>query len=124
MSYATIEDVEAGFRLLNSDERDMCSALIKEAGLLIDAVAVKSEDNIKNVVTCRMIRRAIGNGNVESVPMGATQGSVSALGYSQSWTMSNGSSGELYLSKLEKQMLGVGNKIGSYSPVEELVAND
>ncbi len=53
--------------------------------------------------------------------MGATQGSQSALGYSQSWTISGGASGELYLSKLEKQLLGCGNKIGSYSPVQELV---
>jgi hypothetical protein len=26
----------------------------------------------------------------------------------------------MYLSKMDKQLLGYGNKIGSYSPVEEL----
>ena len=46
---------------------------------------------------------------------------MSALGYSQSWTISNGSTGELYLSKAEKALLGGGNSIGSYSPVEECV---
>ena len=51
--------------------------------------------------------------------MGATQGSMSALGYTQSWTMgSNGSTGELYLSKLEKKLLGIGDRIGSRSPLE------
>lgn len=123
MAYATIEEVEAGFRTFNSDERNMCSALINEAELLIDSIASKAKENVKKVVTCRMVRRAIGNGNIESVPMGATQGAVSALGYSQSWTMSNGTTGELYLSKLEKQMLGVNNKIGAYSPIEELIQN-
>lgn len=34
--------------------------------------------------------------------------------------MSGGSAGELYLSKLEKKLLGVGNRIGSHSPVEDL----
>ena len=54
--------------------------------------------------------------------MGATQGSLSALGYSQSWTMgSGGSAGELYIGKTDRQLLGLGNAIGSYSPVQELV---
>jgi hypothetical protein len=52
---------------------------------------------------------------------------MSALGYSQSWTLSGGATGELYLSKLEKSMLGlgtIGNSIGSYSPVQELARRD
>lgn len=56
-----------------------------------------------------------------SYPTGASQGSASALGYTQSWTMSGGSVGELYLSKPEKRLLGVGNRIGARSPVEDLV---
>jgi len=56
------------------------------------------------------------------VPMGATQGSMSGLGYSQSWTIGGGgSTGELYISKADRLLLGVGNTIGSYSPVQELV---
>ena len=47
-------------------------------------------------------------------------GTATALGYSQSWTMGSGSSGELYLSKLEKKLLGVGSKIGARSPLEDL----
>ena len=34
--------------------------------------------------------------------------------------MSGGSAGEMYLSKLEKKLLGVGSKIGAASPVEVL----
>ncbi len=53
--------------------------------------------------------------------MGATQGSMSGLGYSQSWTISSGgSTGELYLSKTDKSLLGTNKSIGSYSPVQEL----
>jgi hypothetical protein len=66
----------------------------------------------------------MGDGEDAGVPIGATQGSMSGLGYSQSWTLSNGSTGEMYLSKLDKQLLGYGNKIGSYSPVEELVVSE
>ena len=54
--------------------------------------------------------------------MGASQGSMSALGYSQSWTIgSGGSTGELYLAKTDKILLGMGNQIGAYSPAEWLV---
>ena len=63
----------------------------------------------------------MGDGTDYDIPVGATQGSMSGLGYSQSWTISNGSTGELYLAKLEKELLGRGNAIGSYSPIEELV---
>jgi hypothetical protein len=47
---------------------------------------------------------------------------MSALGYSQSWTMgATGSTGELYLNRMDKKLLGAGNAIGSYSPIQELV---
>lgn len=115
--------VQAGFRELDSDDLARCEALLAEAGAIIDGIAPDARDEAKQVVSCRMVRRAIGDtGGDQAFPLGATQGSVSALGYSQSWAMSSGSAGELYLSKLEKQLLGVGNKIGAYSPVEGLVS--
>lgn len=121
--YATVAAVQAGFRELDSDDLARCEALLEEAGAIIDSIAPDAGEEAKQVVSCRMVRRAIGDGGGDpAFPLGATQGSVSALGYSQSWAMSSGSAGELYLSRLEKQLLGVGNKIGAYSPVEGLVS--
>lgn len=119
-AYATVDDVESGFRTLDEDEQTRCSALIEEAAVIIDSYNSEASDEVKKVVTCRMVRRAIGDSDTTTVPIGATQGSISAMGYSQSWTVGTGSAGELYLSKLEKHLLGLGDKIGSYSPVEEL----
>ena len=65
-----------------------------------------------------MVMRAIGGGEDTQVPIGATHGTVSALGYSQTWAMSSGTSGELYLSKLDKKLLKTGVKIGFRSPIE------
>lgn len=125
ITYTTAEEVQKGFRTLDADELDKCGALIEEAALIIDRFAPEASEDVKNLVSCRMVRRAIGDGDTAAFPMGTTQGSMSALGYSQTWTMgSSGSSGELYLSKLEKELLGIGNKIGSHSPVEDLVQND
>nr|DAI72332.1 MAG TPA: hypothetical protein [Caudoviricetes sp.] len=122
MSYATTQDVEAGFRTLSEDEQAKCTALLEEAALIIDSYNKDAQEDAKKVVSCRMVRRQLYDGDSGGVtyPMGATQGTASAMGYSQSWTMGGGSSGELYLSKLEKKLLGVGDRIGSRSPLEAL----
>ena len=121
MSYATAEDVQRRMvKPLSDDQMDVCAALLDDAGVLIDAIAPNASDEAKATVSCSMVIRAMGSQGDMAVPMGATQGSASALGYSQSWTFGNGATGELYLSRTEKRLLGVGNRIGSYSPVEEL----
>ena len=120
MAYTTVQEVAAGFRALTTAEQALAAELIDEAAIIIDSTGTLATNDIKGLVSDRMVRRAIGD--TQSVPLGATQGSIAAGGYSQSWTMgSNGSSGELYISKLERRMLGLGNLIGSYSPVEDLV---
>ena len=121
MTYAEVFDVEAGFRALSKDEKARCAALLSEAA--IDAYNPDAGEDAKRLVSCRMVRRQLGESDSEggvSFPMGSTQGTATALGYSQSWTMSGGSSGELYLSKLEKKLLGVGSRVGARSPLEDL----
>lgn len=121
MSYATAEDVQRRMvKPLSDDQMDVCVALLDDAGVLIDAIAPNASDEAKATVSCSMVIRAMGSQGDLTVPTGATQGSASALGYSQSWTFGNGATGELYLSRTEKRLLGVGNRIGSYSPVQEL----
>ena len=121
MSYATAEDVQRRMvKPLSDDQMDVCAALLDDAGVLIDAIVPNASDEAKATVSCSMVIRAMGSQGDLTVPTGATQGSASALGYSQSWTFGNGATGELYLSRTEKRLLGVGNRIGSYSPVEEL----
>lgn len=125
MAYATYEDVQARIsRTLTEDEQAICTTLLDDAAVIIDAFNDQATLDIKKVVSCRMIIRAMGDGDSAGVPVGATQGSMSGLGYSQSWTISSGSVGELYLAKMDKQLLGRGNQIGSYSPVEELVVKE
>lgn len=121
MAYASITDVQARMTVqMTSDQERVCVALLDDAAVLIDAAAINASYEAKTAVSCSMVIRALGSTAEMGVPVGASQGSASALGYSQSWTISNGGTGELYLTKAEKKMLGVGNKIGSYSPIEEL----
>ena len=121
MAYATVADVQARMsRTMTESEQTICATMLDDAAVIIDTFAINAASDAKKIVSCRMVIRQIGEGEDIGVPIGATQGSMSGLGYSQSWTVSGGTTGEMYLSKLDKQLLGCGNKIGSYSPVEEL----
>lgn len=119
-AYATAEDVALRLgRALTTAETARVTVLLQDAAVLIDTVAPKATDEAKQIVSCRMVLRTVDTG--EGVPIGATQGTQSALGYSQSWTVgTGGAAGELYLSRADRRLLGLGNAIGSYSPVEEL----
>ena len=122
MAYATINDIQARMtRTLSTSETTVATNLLDDVAVLIDAYNANASSDAKKIVSCNAVIRAIGTGESD-IPIGATQGSMSALGYSQSWTIgSGGSTSELYLSKTDKKLLGVGNLIGSYSPVQELV---
>ena len=124
MSYATTADVQNRMaKTMSDEERALCTTLLEDAAVFIDACNEKADADVKKLVSCKMVIRAMGDAdNAAGIPIGASQGSISALGYSQSWTLGNGSTGELYLSKAEKKLLGAGNRIGSYSPVQESAA--
>ena len=121
-AYATVDDVQARMtRTMTEDERQLCDTMLEDAAVIIDAYNAQAAADAKKIVSCRMVIRALGDGETSGVPLGASQGSMTALGYTQSWTMgSGGAAGEMYLGRLEKKLLGAGNSIGSYSPVQEL----
>lgn len=120
-AYATVTDVENRMvRTLSEREQTVVTNLLDDAAILIDSYKASAPSDAKKIVSCRMVIRAVGDGSTE-IPAGATQGTMSALGYSQTWTMgTNASVGQLYLDKTDKALLGGDSKIGSYSPVEEL----
>lgn len=123
MAYATVEDVQARMtRTLSTSEEAVCTSLLDDAAVLIDAYNENATADAKLIVSCRVVIRALGDGTDGGIPLGASQGSMSALGYSQSWTLGTGGAvGELYIGKTEKKLLEYGNAIGAYSPTQELV---
>lgn len=122
MYYATIEDIEVRNKVTFSHDQYLyCETLIEDASTIIDAYNKNASEDVKRVVCCNMVSRLVANdfgqNTFGQVPVGTTQSTVSALGYSQTWTMANGS-GELYLSKTDKKLLGAGNRIGFTNPYE------
>lgn len=117
MTYATKDDVLERYRGDLDDA--LCESLLEEAGALIDACNENADWDVKKIVSVRIVVRVLSSFNDQSVPLGASQGTISALGYSQTWTLgSGGSAGELYLSKSDKQLLRCSNRIGARSPLE------
>ena len=125
MAYATVQDVQDRMtRELTETEQEVVSKLLDDSAVIIDSYNANATADVKQVVSCRMVVRAIG-ADSDGVPMGATQGSMSGLGYSQSWTIGTGGSvGELYLGKLEKKLLGSDSKIGASNPLEVLTGGE
>lgn len=120
---ATVSDVQARMlRTLSADEKALAAQLLGDACVMIRAAAPNADAQAAKVVACRMVIRALGDGETGGYPVGATQGSRSALGYTESFTISGGGgTGELYVSKSDRKLLGLGSAIGSYSPAQELV---
>lgn len=124
MAYATVNDVQARLSWTMSDaQASVCATLLDDAAVIIDSAIgarIVSADALRTV-SCRMVIRALGAD--EGVPIGATQGSMSGLGYSQSWTIGSGggATGELYLGKLERSLLGVSNRIGFASSLVGMI---
>lgn len=120
--YASITEVQTRLkRTLTEAEIQAGTAYLEDAAIIIDGIAPNAMPARKNLVSIRMVMRALGDGSDSGFPMGATQGSMSGLGYSQSWTMgTGGANAEVYISSLEKRLLGVSNAIGSHSPLEDM----
>lgn len=124
MAYATVEEVQSRMtRTMDSGERSVCGTLLDDVAVYLDAVALSAGEDAKKIVSCNMVIRAMGDGSESGIPLGATQGSQSALGYTQSWTLSGGASGEWYLTKRDRQLLGMGNRIGSGSPLQGMAVS-
>ena len=123
MAYATVQDVEDRTpHTFTADEEAVIGTLLDDAAVMIDAYRSAASADAKKVVSCRMVLRIVGDDG-STFPVGASQGSMTAGVYTQSWTMgSGGGTGELYLSKQDKLTLGGSNLIGSYSPTEEMAA--
>lgn len=120
-TYATYTDVQKRLgRTFDTSEIDICDILLERAALEIDSYNDQASADAKKSVSVEAVARAMNESS--DVPMGASQGSMSAMGYSQSWTMPNGGSvGSVYLSKSDKRLLGVGNSIGASNPLSALM---
>lgn len=110
MAYADVSDLVERWRELSTDEQARAAVLLDDASaMLAQLVDVKESDEqqeaLLRTVCCSMVIRTMSA--TESDSFGASNMSMSAGVYSQSWSYAN-PSGDMYLTRLEKKMLGIG----------------
>ena len=119
MAYAAVSDIEARWRDLTTAEETQAAVLIDDASAMLDElVDVDPNDTnqayLLKTVCCSMVIRAMSAS--ESGLVGVTTQSMTAGVYSQSSTYEN-PAGDMYLTRMEKRLLGVTKGyIGSIRP--------
>lgn len=109
MAFATVEDLEARWRDLDSDEEAKASTLLDDAGAMLTAlVDVDQTDEqqatLLKIVSCSMVTRAMMA--AESDNYGVSQLDYGMGPFSQAAHFSN-PNGDMYLTAQEKRLLGI-----------------
>lgn len=120
MAFAQVSDIEARWRDLDETEEARASVLIDDASAILSSlVTVVDGDtaqaaNLKTVC-CNMVIRAMSA--TESDIFGVSSSSVTAGPYAETVSYAN-PSGDMYLTKMEKRILGITTSyIGTIFPL-------
>ena len=109
MAYAEVSDIETRWRDLSTDEESRATALLDDASTMLNGlVDVDAADDAQlqllKIVCCSMVIRAMSASEYDA--FGASQMSMTAGPYTQQFTYAN-PSGDMYLTKMEKRLLGI-----------------
>ena len=120
MAFATVDDLQARWRVLSEPEQERAAVLLEDASVMLSSlVAIDSEDpyqaDLLKVVCCSMVQRSMMASEQDA--FGVTQQTVSADIYSRSMTFAN-PSGDMYLTRNEKKLLGIGTGYIGSIPVK------
>ena len=99
---------DAALEVWLADASDIMASEMDKAG--VDYSHASETLTARLVRICRdMVHRAVGDGSqaTMAIPFGSTQASMSAGGYSESFTIGN-PYGDLYLKAAERRSLGIG----------------
>ena len=120
MAFAEVSDIEARWRELTAAEEAKASVLIDDASAIlsslvdVDASDAAQASNLRTVC-CNMVIRAMSATNTEL--FGVASATMAAGPYSQTTSYIN-PSGDMYLTKMEKRILGVTTSyIGTIRPM-------
>ena len=117
MAYATISDIESRIgRDLSTDEQARASVLLDDAANILNALANVDDADpaLLTQVNADMVIRTM---TAPTDAYGVSNMSMTAGSYSQSWTYAN-PGGDLYLTKLEKRLLGISSGYIGSIPVK------
>ncbi|WP_300268633.1 Gp19/Gp15/Gp42 family protein [Microbacterium sp.] len=109
MVYATVDDLAARWRPLTDDESERAAVLLEDAAVRLDASCPPSDPPTeqelaaRKIVSCEMVKRAMSSAATGGV--GVTSIQQGAGPYQETVQFSN-PTGDLYLTKADRKMLG------------------
>lgn len=118
-AFATLDDYEARWGAVPSAEKDIVTAALDDAGLMLRSmVAVDDEDAEQaarlKMVSLSMVKRAMAA--YDGAVFGASETSAQMGPFQQSVTWAN-PSGDMYVTAAERELLGVGGSWAASVPV-------
>lgn len=118
MAFATVQDLESRWRDLTDDEEARAEVLLSDAAVYLSSLVVVDPENEQQaealkIVSCNIVHRMM---NVTDDLFGVTEGTMTADIYTQRYTYSN-PNGNMYITKQEKRMLGIGGTLTNIRPV-------
>lgn len=112
MAYALVTDLESRWRTLSATEKTRAGVLLGDAAVRLDAECAPSvpitddEKATRKIVSCEMVKRAMANPagvGINSVQQGA--------GPYQETVQYTNPTGDLYLTKADRKLLGCGRQV-------------
>lgn len=109
MAFATYEDIEARWRTLTADEQTRATTLLDDAAVMlnrlvvVDASDMEQADALK-IVSCNMVIRSMVAASSDAFGVDELQATMGPFGQTAHFA---NPSGDMYLTKLDKRLLGV-----------------
>lgn len=114
MAFATYEDIEARWRTLTADEQTRATTLLDDAAVMlsllvvVDASDMEQADALK-IVSCNMVIRSMVAASSSAFGVDELQATMGPFGQTAHFANPNG---DMYLTKLDKKLLGIGGGKG------------
>lgn len=114
MAFATYEDIEGRWRTLTADEQARATTLLCDAAtILTSMVEVDGEDaqqaEALRLVSCNMVIRSMVASASSAFGVEELQATMGPFGQTAHFANPNG---DMYLTKLDKKLLGIGGGKG------------
>lgn len=109
MAYATVEDIEARWRMLTADEQSLAQTLLDDASVMLARLVTIDESDEQQAtllkqVSCSMVIRSMVSSASSAYGIEQVQSTMGPFAQNVRFANPNA---DLYLTKMEKQLLGI-----------------
>ena len=114
MAFATYSDIEARWRTLTADEQTKATTLLDDASVILAGLVTVDDGDTQQaarlkMVCCSMVIRSMVASESDAYGVDELSATMGPFGQTAHFSNPNG---DMYLTKLEKRLLGIGGGKG------------